>query len=142
MTPRQKEPSPDYVAEARRWLTYAEEDLVTAQSNHADARVPNRNAACMAQQAAEKAVKATILLEGQPFDMIHDVDVLANAVPADFEMPLSAEELSWLTDLETSARYPDEGEAITSEDAEKGIELAEKLVDAAKEHFSTRGATG
>ena len=139
MAAKQKEPTDEYVKEAGRWLGFAMGDLATARSNHVDAAVPNRNAAYMAQQAAEKALKAVILLENKPFDMIHDVDVLAGQVPSDFVVPVPIADLSWLADVESSARYPDEGEIITSADAERAIEIADKIVSAASDHYLGRG---
>jgi HEPN domain-containing protein len=139
MAAKQKEPAEEYVTEAGRWLGFALGDLATARSNPADAAVPNRNAAYMAQQAAEKALKAVILLENKPFDMIHDIDVLAGQVPSDFVVPVPTADCSWLADVESSARYPDEGEIVTSVDAETAIEIAEKIVSAAGGHFLARG---
>ena len=139
MAAKQKGPAREYVTEAGRWLGFAMGDLATARSNHADAAVPNRNAAYMAQQAAEKALKAVILLENKPFDMIHDVDVLAGQVPSDFVVPVPIADCSWLADVESSSRYPDEGEIVTSADAERAIEVADKIVSAASRHFLTRG---
>ncbi len=139
MAAEQKKPAEEHVAEAATWLGYAQGDLATARSNHADKSVPNRNAGYMAQQAAEKAIKAVILLENRPFDMIHDVDTLARQVPQDFVVPTPSEDLSWLTDLETSSRYPEQGEVVTSEDAERAIDIAEAIVAAARSHFAARG---
>ncbi|MHB8399102.1 MAG: HEPN domain-containing protein [Acidimicrobiales bacterium] len=141
MATRQKEPAEEYVTEAATWLGYARGDLATARSNHADRSVPNRNAGYMAQQAAKKAIKAVILLQNEPFDMIHDIDTLAVKVPDDFVVPTPSEDLSWLTDLETSSRYPDQGEIVTSEDAERAIDIAARIVAAARDHFVARGVS-
>ncbi len=138
MSGKQKLPAEAYVTEAARWLGYAGGDLVTARSNRADESVPDRNAAYMAQQAAEKAIKAVILLENKPFDMIHDVDTLATQAPNDFTVPASPTDLSWLSDLATFSRYPDD-EEITRKDVERAIELAGAIVTAAREHFLARG---
>ena len=139
MAAKQKEPAEEYVAEAGRLLGFAAGDLVTARSNHAHTAVPNRNAAYMAQRAAEKALRAVILLENRPFDMIHDIDVLAGVVPSDFVVPVPTADLSWLADVESSARYPDEGETITTADAEQAIEIADRIVSASSRHFLARG---
>ena len=141
MAAKQKEPAEEYIAEAGRWLGFALGDLATARSNHAHPAVPNRNAAYMAQQAAEKALKAVILLENKPFDMIHDIDVLAGLVPSDFVVPVPTADLSWLADVESSSRYPDEGEIVTSADAERAIEIADKIVSASRDHFLARGVS-
>jgi HEPN domain-containing protein len=139
MAAKRKEPAEGYVAEAARWLGYALGDLATAHSIHADSSVPNRNAGYMARQAAEKAIKAVILLEKEPFDLVHDIDTLARETPDDFVVPTPSEELSWLTDLETSSRYPDEGEVVTTADATRAIAIAEAIVAATRSHFLARG---
>ncbi len=139
MAARQKQPSPEFVEEAARWLGYAQGDLITAKSNRADPSVPNRNAAYMAQQGAEKAVKAVVLLENKPFPEVHDIDTIAPFVPDDFTNPVSTTDLSWLSDLETTSRHPDEGDTVTVDDSDRAVELAEKVVAAARDHFLRRG---
>lgn len=71
--------------------------------------------------------------------MIHDIDSLAAEVPDGFVLPTPSEDLSWLTDLETSSRYPDQGEIVTSEDAAQAIDIAKVIVAAARDHFVARG---
>ena len=139
MAAKQKEPGPEFAKEAGRWLGWAQGDLTTARSNRADDKVPNRNAAYMAQQSAEKAIKAVVLLENKPFPEIHDIETVATLAPADFVNPASRTDLSWLSDLETTSRYPDEGDTVTTEDADRAVELADKVLAAARDHFVARG---
>lgn len=142
MAARKKTPGPDPIREAVHWLGYALGDLATAASNRQEVSVPNRNAAYMAQQATEKAIKAVILLENEPFDMVHDIDVLAGQVPTDFSLPVSSEDLAWLSDLETAARYPDDFDVIDADDVDRAIGIARRIVDAARAHFISRGVSG
>jgi hypothetical protein len=65
--------------------------------------------------------------------------VLAGQVPSDFVVPVPTADLSWLADVESSARYADEGEIITSADAERAIDIADKTVSASSDHFLARG---
>lgn len=141
MAARKKVPGPEPTREAVHWLDYALGDLATAASNRREISVPSRNAAFMAQQATEKAIKAVILLENEPFEMVHDIDVLAGQVPVDFPLPASSEELSWLSDLETAARYPDDFDVITVDDVDRAIDIARAVVEAARAHFASRGVT-
>lgn len=120
-------------------LGFALGDLATARANRANPDVPDRNAAYQAQQAAEKALKAVILLENKPFDWVHDVEVLAGQVPADFTVPLSSTELARLSDLVSSTHYPNPDEAIGDGDADEAITLAEAVVSATVSHFKSRG---
>ncbi len=139
MAPRRKIPSADSVAEAVRWLGYALGDLATARANRNDSSVPYRNVGYSAQQAGEKAIKAVILLEARAFEMIHEIETLALKVPSDFTVPATMEDLAWLSDLETAARYPDEGDHITAEDIDRATWLADTLVKSAIAHFVARG---
>lgn len=47
--------------EARRWLRYAQEDLVAAEAMVGQPKMAPRHACWLAQQAAEKALKAVLV---------------------------------------------------------------------------------
>jgi HEPN domain-containing protein len=141
MAARKKTPGSAPIKEAVHWLGYALGDLATAASNRKDSSVPNRNAAYMAQQATEKAIRAVILLENEPFEMVHDIDVLAGQAPTDFPMPVSSEDLAWLSELETAARYPDDFDVITVDDTDRAIDISRSIIDATRAHFASRGVT-
>ncbi len=51
----------DQEKEARRWLRYAGEDLVTAERIATSRTMPPRNACYHAQQAVEKLLKAVLI---------------------------------------------------------------------------------
>ena len=138
MSPKQKRPSADYAIEAGRWLAFARGDLDSA-ATLLGTRTPNRNVGYLAQQAAEKALKAVILLDDTPFEMTHDLNAVAAQLPADFHCPASTADLAWLADLETSARYPDEGDTITSNDARRAVETADAILREVAGHFASHG---
>ena len=138
MSPRQKRPSSDFEAESGRWLAFARGDLGSAVAL-LGTKTPNRNVGYLAQQAAEKALKAVILLENAPFEMTHDLNAVAAQLPHDFRPPVDAAGLAWLADLETMARYPDEGDTITVEDARIATQKAGTILGAVAAHFASRG---
>jgi HEPN domain-containing protein len=138
MSPRRKNPSADYEDEAGRWLAFARGDLDSAVAL-LGTRTPNRNVGYLAQQAAEKALKAAILLEHAPFEMTHDLTAVAAQLPADFPAPVDTADLAWLADLETSARYPDEGDTITGDDARRAAGMTGSILAAVAAHFTSRG---
>lgn len=138
MSPKPKKPSADYENEAGRWLAFARGDLDSA-ATLLGTRTPNRNVGYLAQQAAEKALKAVILLDNTPFEMTHDLTAVAAQLPADFQCPATTADLAWLADLETSARHPDEGDTITSDDARRAVEMAGAILSEVAEHFASRG---
>ena len=138
MSPKQKNPSANYADEAGRWLAFARGDLESATALLAT-RTPNRNVGYLAQQAAEKGLKAVILLDNAPFEMTHDLTSIAAQVHSDFPSPVDTAGLAWLADLETSARYPDEGDTITGDDARRAVEMAGTILAAVAARFTTRG---
>ena len=138
MSPRRKNPSADYEDEAGRWLAFARGDLDSA-ATLLGTRTPNRIVGYLAQQAAEKALKAVILLDSSPFEMTHDLNAVAAQLPADFQCPATTADLAWLADLETSARYPDEGDTITSDDARRAVEMAGAILREVAQYFASRG---
>jgi HEPN domain-containing protein len=138
MSPRQKRPSATYEDEAGRWLAFARGDFDSA-ATLLGTTTPNRNVGYLAQQAAEKALKAVILLGNTPFEMTHDLNAVAAQLPVGFHCPANVADLAWLADLETSARSPDEGDTITGADARRAVEMADAILSAVAEHFVSRG---
>ena len=138
MSPKRKNPSADFADEAGRWLAFARGDLDSAAALLATT-TPNRNVGYLAQQSVEKALKAVILLDDAPFEMTHDLNAVAAQLPTDFQPPVGTAELAWLADLETSARYPDKGDAITRDDAARAVKMADTILAAVAMHFASRG---
>jgi HEPN domain-containing protein len=67
---------PENRLEARRWLVIVEEDIDVAA---AAARLTRLGASAYhVQQAAEKLIKALLVLAGEPFRRTHDLDDLAS----------------------------------------------------------------
>ena len=64
--------------EAHRWLKYSGEDLDVASRLMAGTQTSPRHACRLYQQAAEKALKAALVLEGVDFPFSHDLDALRN----------------------------------------------------------------
>ncbi|MHB8891449.1 MAG: HEPN domain-containing protein [Candidatus Limnocylindrales bacterium] len=138
MSPKRKNPSADYEDEAGRWLAFARGDLESATALLGTG-TPNRNVGYLAQQAVEKALKAVILLDNAPFEMTHDLTSVAAQLPADLLTPVDTADLAWLADLETSARYPDEGDMVTGDDARRAAGMADAILASVAAHFTVRG---
>ena len=69
------------VGDALRWLRYSAEDLDVARvllTSHASA---SRHVCWLSQQAAEKALKAVLVLEGIEYPFTHDLTPCATAFP-------------------------------------------------------------
>jgi HEPN domain-containing protein len=71
-------------SETARWLRYAEEDLVTAETLLGQPHVVPRQACWLAQQSAEKALKAVLVFLQIDFPRSHDLDALRNLIPKQY----------------------------------------------------------
>lgn len=95
-------------AEARRWLLRAEDDLAVIALVLAASPPRAAPAAFHAQQAAEKLLKALLVLAGRPVPRTHDVQRLLGLVGPlpGFSEP-EREMLGSLTVWAGTGRYPD-----------------------------------
>ena len=126
-------------AEAVRWLRYAAEDLELGESLAADGIFASRYACLHFQQAAEKALKAALVLDGIAFSYTHDLDELCDLMPDNWFLSDDRPDLSSLSNLAVETRYPGEWAERTAEDARRAgadARLAFSLVDAG---FRRRG---
>lgn len=128
---------PDLRAEAQRWLRQAENDLDDARFLASGQRY---NLACfLAQQAAEKALKGLLYALGAEDVWGHSVAELcrdAAGLAVDFE-PLIGQG-AVLDKFYIPTRYPDSlpggipSEAFDRQDADRALELAERIMKAVK----------
>ena len=129
------------VADARRWFSQAEADLAAARTNAG----PHPHVGCfLAQQAAEKAMKAAQLASGGVVARTHSLSQLQTML-AQLGVTLEGVRTRALRDLERlniEARYPDAlpdttpAEYFTREDAEEAIAVAAGVVSAAQAFLS------
>jgi HEPN domain-containing protein len=71
----------EVLAEVRRWLRFAREDVDGAEALLADEGFVPRHVRWLAQQAAEKALKGALAWQEIPFPFRHDLDALRNLLP-------------------------------------------------------------
>jgi HEPN domain-containing protein len=72
--------------ETRRWLRYARQDLVAAEAMLGRSDMWPRRVCWLAQQAAEKAIKAVLVFLQIDFPRSHDLDALRNLVPDGWQL--------------------------------------------------------
>jgi HEPN domain-containing protein len=133
----------EHHAEARRWIRYAEEDLSAAEVLLAPANRIARQACWLAQQAAEKALKAGLVFGQIPFPFRHDLDALRNLLPGDWETRRQNPDLAELTEWAVEARYPGDWQEPLPEDALRAVAqargvLENMLADLARHGLDTR----
>jgi HEPN domain-containing protein len=125
---------------SERWFAQAIHDLEDARFNLAGGRY---NVACfLAQQAAEKALKAFLLYKGAEEVWGHSLAELCDdAKRFDPSFAEIERELSSLDKYYLPTRYPDAlpggipANAFDEEDAERAISLSEKAIEFVRERM-------
>ncbi|CAN5700201.1 HEPN domain-containing protein [soil metagenome] len=131
----------DPLAEGRRWLSYADDDLQAAEALLAHPEVAPRLSCFLAQQAVEKAIKAALIASGIEFPRHHNLDALRSLLPADWKIRTAHTDLAELTAWSVAARYPGEWPEATIDDAQSAITLANAVVTSIAMDFEAREDT-
>ena len=111
----------------RDWLRHARSDLALA-------RIPRTpeillQALCFhAQQAAEKALKAVLILQGVAPPRTHHIKTLLELLSSRVEIPSPVREAASLTDYAVMSRYPALIEPVTEEEYHEAVKLAEAVI--------------
>lgn len=116
-------------AEVLLWLRYAQEDSDAAQRLSSTQDSVPRHAAWLAQQAAEKALKAILIYEQIEFPRTHDLDALRSVMPERWRVSLPNVDFARLSEYAVDARYPAHTPEISENQAAKAVSEAATLVD-------------
>ena len=127
------------VQEARRWLQFSAEDLDVAQWLLADRSSAPRHVCWLSQQAAEKALKAALVLEEIDFPYTHDLNALRNLLPDSWSVRVDHPDLTQLNQWAVEARYPGEWPEATETDAIRAESEARAVRDSVVAEFRRRG---
>ena len=117
----------DRLTDTARWLRYAEEDLITAETFLEHPDVPPRQVCWHAQQSTEKALKAVLIFLEIDFPRTHDLNILRNLVPDSWQLKAAHPDLASLTEWAAEARYPGDIPEATNTDASKAVEQARSV---------------
>lgn len=105
--------------EAKAWMVKAWRDLETGRRAAAGTPPFYDTAVYHFQQAAEKAVKAFLVLHGKAYEKTHDVEVLTDhAAELDADFNQLADAADALTPYATRFRYPNATFAVEPQPAE------------------------
>ena len=110
-----------------RWLRYAEEDLITAETFLGHPHVPPRQSCWLAQQAAEKALKAALIFLQIDFRRTHDLAELRDMFPESWQLKKTYPNLSNLTKWIVEARYPEQMQDATEAEAIEAVKQARAI---------------
>ncbi len=107
--------------ETAEWVAKAEADFLSAGRESRVRKLPNFDLACfLAQQCAEKYLKARLCEAGEKFPKTHDLDVLLNLVlPLEPLWAVIRKQAADLTDYAVHFRYP--GSSATQAQARQAI---------------------
>jgi HEPN domain-containing protein len=130
--------SVDHAAEALRWLSFAIGDLEAARS-HRGHHVRPRIVAFEAQQCAEKALKAALILEAIEPRRTHDLEELRGRLPAGWRVKTRPSDLARLSDYAAESRYPDDLQPVTPLQSAIAVRQAIALLKVIRVDFERRG---
>lgn len=114
--------------ESSEWIRYSREDLSAARALLLHEEGSARGVVSMAQQAAEKAIKAAMISERTEVPRSHDLRSLRGLVRRTLAASIDDETLEWLTWIGAGSRYPDLDRVPSDADAQRAFAVAEIVV--------------
>lgn len=127
----------DRASEGRRWFRFAREDLDVAQRLSSDPSSPPRHACWHARQAAEKSLKAALVLSGIDFPYKHDLEQLWDLLPTAWSVRRTPMNLRQLAEWAVESRYPGAWKEPTETDAKKAVSQATTVHDRIAAEFES-----
>jgi HEPN domain-containing protein len=127
-------------SDPHEWLRFAHDDLAAARLLLTDAALPARMACFHAQQAAEKALKASLVHAAIQFRRTHDLVVLVALQPEPVRSHVSKLDLQQLQQWAVDARYPADLPDITAGEAASVVAIAEQIVAVVSLALGANGA--
>lgn len=129
----------DRFTETARWLRHAVEDLITAETLLGGPHVAPRHACWLAQQAAEKALKAVLVFLQIDFPRTHDLDTLRNLVSDEWQFKDAHPDLASLTEWAVEARYPGDWPEATEVEANTAVAQARAVWESISTELAQHG---
>jgi len=125
--------------EAQRWLRYANQDLVAAEAMLGRSDMWPRHACWLAQQSAEKTLKAVLVFLQIDFPRSHDLDALRNLVPDGWQVRQEHPDLADLSEWSVEARYPGDWPDAVEADARLAVVQARSVWESVCSDLARRG---
>jgi HEPN domain-containing protein len=112
------------------WLRRAKSNLAQAKTGKESDEILYEDLCFNAQQAVEKALKALCIGYEVIFPKSHDLAYLIELLEekANISLPEELQNVKLLTEYAVETRYPGDYEAVTVDEYQKAIEIAEELV--------------
>lgn len=125
-------PPPDALSEARRWFGEADEELLIATVLAGDELIPARAACFHSHLAAEKILKAVVILRGVILPKSHDLIRLVHLLPPDDRSRFDLDDLAELNPWTIEGRYPADLGDVGTEGVRDLLDCARRVVEAAR----------
>lgn len=116
--------------EAKVWMDYASTDLRAAHALLDSGEFFPRQICFLAQQCAEKAIKAILVFVEVDFPKLHDLDRLRDLIPKGWKFKTQFPDLAELTIWAVESRYPTHFPDVVESEAREILALAEAVFDA------------
>ena len=124
------------IQEAARWLRYAKEDYAAAVMLES---ARPRHTCLLAQQSAEKAIKAGLALLDERIPKSHDLDMLKGLLPVTWRTRNQFADLSALSFWAVESRYPGDMPEATQDDAVAALALARDVLAVVEQDMRGHG---
>jgi HEPN domain-containing protein len=125
-------------AEARRWLEYAQSDMKAAQALLQNPDHFPRQVCFLAQQVAEKSLRAVLVFQELEYPFTHDLDRLRESLPAGWRVKVEFPHLYSLSIWAVESRYPGDLPPVVEGDARQALELAGSVYKTIAEEIQKR----
>ena len=120
-------------------MRFAKEDIGAAERMLKDRSFVSRQICFLAQQGAEKALKACLVFLGVEFPKTHDLARLWSMFPKDWNLGPSGDDLDGLAQWAVEPRYPGEFPAATLAEAAEVVAKARALLEAIERELARHG---
>lgn len=125
-------PDPARPSPARRWFRLAEEDFAAAQVVIDSGGIALRVGCFLAQQVAEKALKAGLIAVGAEFPRIHDLTELHGRYDEDVRPAVDGDDLDLIDPWVIDGRYAADLPAVSAVEARAVVDAAGRVLDAVR----------
>lgn len=124
--------------DARVWINYAETDIRAARTLLESEQFFPRQVCFLAQQSAEKAIKAILVYEEVNFPKNHDLDRLRDLMPVGWKIKQQFPDLAELTIWAVESRYPGDMPDVTEQEARETFDLAQAVFEVVSKELEER----
>jgi HEPN domain-containing protein len=122
------------------WISYADEDLSTAQVGLTlTTSIPYRIIAFHSQQCVEKYLKAYLIYHEIEFPYTHNISLLLELCAEKGKWTSELEEAKKLSAYASTLRYPNDNIKITKNDAIRAVEIAVRVKEAVRNALIEEG---